>query len=243
VTQCRLPNHSSVFTDELQAISLALDFIENSRQDQFLIFSDSLSSLQAIQNHHFDVPLTRNILERCHNLQTTNKSVSFRWIPSHVGIRGNERADSAAKAALGLPESAIQIPHTDLRQKVNSHFLNKWQTNWNNTLFNKLQSIKPHLGETKLANIVNRREEVVLHRARVGHTHLTHSYLLRGEDVPECIPCQCLLTVEHVLILCVDLSLTRIKYYSVTSIKQLFDTVDPRKIVSFLKEIQLYEKL
>ena len=243
VMQCRLPNHSSVFTAELQAISLALDFIENSRQDQFLIFSDSLSSLQAIQNHHFDVPLIRNILERCHNLQTTNKSVSFWWIPSHVGIRGNERADSAAKAALGLPESAIQIPHTDLRQKVNSHFLNKWQTNWNNTLFNKLQSIKPHLGETKLANIVNRREEVVLHRARVGHTHLTHSYLLRGEDAPECIPCQCLLTVEHVLIHCVDLSLTRIKYYSVTSIKQLFDTVDPRKIVSFLKEIQLYEKL
>ena len=77
----------------------------------------------------------------------------------------------------------------------------------------------------------------------MGYTHLTHSYLLRGEDAPECIPCQGLLTVEHILIHCVDVSLTRIKYYSVTSIKQLFDTVDPQKIVSFLKEIQLYEKL
>src|SRR5580692_1019634 len=157
VMQCCLPGCSSVFTAELQAISLALDFIENSSHNEFLIFSDSLSSLQAIQSKQFDVPLIRNILERHHYLQNTNKTVSLWWIPSHVGIRGNERADSAAKAALALPESDVRIPHTDLKQKTNSYFLDKWQTSWNNTNFNKLQLIKPHLGETILKGIVKRR--------------------------------------------------------------------------------------
>ena len=157
-----------------------------------VIFSDSLSSLEAIHSTRLDVPMIRDIAERCHHLHTVN--------------------------------------NTDLRQKVNAHFITKWQTRWNTTAFNKLQTVKSQIGETELKNIVKRREEVVLHRARVGHTHLTHSYLLRGEDATECIPCQCLLTVEHVLIHCVDFALIRIKYCSVTSIKQLFDTVDSWKI-------------
>jgi hypothetical protein len=51
----------------------------------------------------------------------------------------------------------------------------------------------------------------------VGHTYMTHSYLLKGEDTPECIPCQCRLTVEHLLIECVDYAVIRRKYYSVTT--------------------------
>ena len=46
VMQCRLPGCSSVFTAELQAIHLALDFIDTSQDTKFVIFSDSLSSLQ-----------------------------------------------------------------------------------------------------------------------------------------------------------------------------------------------------
>ena len=242
VKQCRLPGCASVFTAELQAIHLALDFIETSQDTKFVIFSDSLSSLQAIHSTKLDVPMIRDIAERCHHLHTVNKIISFCWIPSHVGIRGNERADAAAKTALSLPESDIKVPHTDLRQKVNDHFIAKWQNRWNTIAFNKLQAVKPYIGETKLKNIVNRREEGVLHRARMGHTYLTHSYLLRGEDAPECIPCQSLLTVEHILIHCVDFALARAKYYNAASLKQLFDTVDPRKVVSFLREINLFHK-
>ena len=80
----------------------------------------------------------------------------------------------------------------------------------------------------------------MLHRARMGHTYLTHSYLLRGEDAPECIPCQSLLTVKHILIHCVDFALARAKYYNAASLKQLFNTLDPRQIFSFLREINLF---
>src|SRR5437899_834878 len=60
--------------------------------------------------------------------------------------------------------------------------------------------IKPIIGETKLKSVTVRRDEVVLHRARIGHTFLTHSYLLKKENSPDCSSCHCLLIAQHNLI-------------------------------------------
>jgi len=47
-------------------------------------------------------------------LQIFGKTINFCWLPSHVGIGGNEKAYTAAKAALLLPVSDnIKLPHTD----------------------------------------------------------------------------------------------------------------------------------
>jgi hypothetical protein len=164
------------------------------------------------------------------------------WIPSHVGIWGNERADAAARSALNLPISDIKIPYTDLKQRITCHFVAKWQTRWTNVAFNKLLPIKKNVGDTKLKDIVKRRDELVLHRARIGHTYLTHGFLLKGEDQPECIPCQSLLTVEHILLHCIHFSHLRPKYFNVNTLSELFNTVPLSNIINFLKEIELYTK-
>jgi len=44
----RLPNKASIFRAELYAISLALSLIRRSKEKHFIIFSDSMSSLEAI---------------------------------------------------------------------------------------------------------------------------------------------------------------------------------------------------
>ena len=47
-----------------------------------------------------------------------------------------------------------------------------------------------------------RKDEVVLCRVRIGHTHLTHSYILKKDPPPHCGHCQGLLTVRHILVEC-----------------------------------------
>ena len=49
------------------------------------------------------------------------------------------------------------------------------------------------------------RDAVIIQRLRVGHTRLTHSYLLSGTDQPECLACYCPLMVKHILIECLAL--------------------------------------
>ena len=47
--QVRLPGNASTFTTELQALKMAFNIVKNCDWDHFIIFTDSLSSLQALQ--------------------------------------------------------------------------------------------------------------------------------------------------------------------------------------------------
>ena len=149
---------------------------------QFAIFSDSLSCLQAIQNKRWDNPLILNILNSLHHLITAGTDIIFIWLSSHVGIPVNAKADSAAKAALSLPVSNHKVPYTDFKPLISSYLLSKWQQMWNLESNNKLHDVKPILGNTVFRSQLNRREVRVLHRLRIGHSHFTHSYLLKKED-------------------------------------------------------------
>jgi len=56
----------------------------------------------------------------------------------------------------------------------------------------------------------SRQEQTFYNSLRnLAHTYLTHSYLLTDEDPPVCIPCNSLLTVEHILINCIDFDIIR----------------------------------
>jgi ribonuclease HI len=242
VIHCRLPDNSSIFSAESRAIIMALDFADTHAAERFVIFSDSLSVLQTIHGAKWSNPLIREILEKCHFLSQHGKEIHLCWVPSHVGIAGNERADAAAKSALQLTISDFKIPHSDYKQLVKSHFNKIWQIHWDNAAFNKLQLIKGTLGITKLKGVFKRRDELVLHRARIGHTHLTHCFLLKNEDQPQCISCQCSLSVEHLLLKCSDFNAVRRKYFDVNSLKELFTTVPNSTILSFLRETGLYPK-
>ena len=80
-------------------------------------------------------------------------------------------------------------------------------------------------------------------RCRIGHSRLTHEFLLKGEPPPECIPCNCLLTIKHLLIECVDFNDVRQRFYQVPSLQDLFKTVKPEVILEFLKAAALYRLL
>ena len=49
------------------------------------------------------------MIEKHHELPRT-KVILFCWLPSHVGIRGNEAVDVKAKASLDLGISNLTLP-------------------------------------------------------------------------------------------------------------------------------------
>jgi len=84
-----------------------------------------------------------------------------------------------------------------------------------------------------------RHDRVVIIRLRIGHTRLT-SHLLKGENQPECQVCQSVLTVKHILIDCTHLSAVHQRYFRVDTLKELFEIVDSRNIIAFIKDINFY---
>ena len=70
-----------------------------------MIFSDSYSVLCKLRSNNYYHPVLRKVQHDLHELKLNGKTVSLCWVPGHVGIRGNERADVAAKqATVGQPE-------------------------------------------------------------------------------------------------------------------------------------------
>ena len=214
-----------------------------SDDDHFIIFSDSLSVLLSLHNKKMDNQLILQLLQKLHHLSCAHKNIHLCWIPSHIGIRGNETADMAAKESLNQDITASQVPYTDLKSHINHFISSKWQERWSSCRDNKLFQIKPILGEWPPGFRRSRKEEVVLSRLRIGHIYFSHSYILRREDPPECTACQEIYSVRHVLIDCIDLGLIRPRFYSVPDMKTLFDTVSVDRIISFVKEINLFSKI
>ena len=98
-----LPWWKKVYHDtaELAAIKHALVWIKKRKYSQSVIFSDSLSSIQSIQGSQSTTPdIIAAIQIELKEIERHNLTVTYEWLPAHVGIVGNETADAGAKAAL-----------------------------------------------------------------------------------------------------------------------------------------------
>ena len=96
-------NFVCIFRAELYALLLAIDVVRRSKEKNFVTFSDYMSSLQSINGFNLDSDLVQKFLKDYTVLAKNVKNIILCWIPSHVGIPGNEKADAAAKSALSLP--------------------------------------------------------------------------------------------------------------------------------------------
>ena len=109
----------SIFTAEVEAIIKALTYVKVSTRKSFVIFSDSMSVLQAIESHESKNPLVNRVLQTCQEVLSGNKYITFCWLPSQRDIRGNEDADRAAKGALSKAQpEKFELPCTDVLMKI-----------------------------------------------------------------------------------------------------------------------------
>ena len=122
----RLPNNASIFSTELKAIDLALSHIEQDAYWRYIIFTDSLSVMEALEGEKTDNPLVVGLLGKLSAL-CERADIVFCWLPSHIGIAGNEEADKAAKDALLIEVLPFKVPFSDFKPLINSFIHDVWQ--------------------------------------------------------------------------------------------------------------------
>ena len=243
----KLHNSASIFTAELYAIKTALISIKTSRNVSCVVYTDSRSAVQAIKGHSTS-KLVLDIEEVLLILYRRGIQVVFCWVPSHVGIEGNELADKAAKDAIDQARVQLQeIPVADVKSFIKKKVYEKWTAHWEEkTLGAKIREFCPTFKRTPVNFRLGRRDGWKITRLRIGHTRFTHAHLLAGEEGPWCVACDEPVTVKHILISCGNNARVRMKYYDhrevtfndLLSKKEYID-----KVLGFLKEVDLYKDI
>jgi len=213
---------------------LALDVVRKSKEKHFfLLLSDSYLSLIALGGSHVDHDTIYKYLKTYSTLTNCVKTVILCWIPGHVGIPVNEKADSVAKAALSLPISAVKISVTDFLARAKLLMCKEWQEMWNCCDVNKLHAINPTVGVTKLNGSLGRKYAVIINRLQIGHTRATHAHLL-ADDEAFCATCYTSLTVNHILMECPQFNHLRQHYHFGSTLKDLFNNTSVNDIIFIL---------
>ena len=204
----KLCDHASIFMCELTAIFLCLTWLEEFRPDNVVIFVDSLSALQAITGSIFKVKsqIIYDIFHLVTSLTRTGMNIVFEWIPSHVGLMGNEMADQAAKSALSLPVYNMYTPlyKEDIKCLSKRVLKTIWQKNWDDIeKGRRLYQIQNTVNFCITIPNITRQREVILYKLRSGYI-ATNSFLYKiGKSTSrECDICHVTDDLEHYLFVC-----------------------------------------
>ncbi|GFU90483.1 putative RNA-directed DNA polymerase from transposon BS [Trichonephila clavipes] len=190
----------------------------------------ALESLHLTERRH---PTVIEILILLRKMDRNGFDIIFSLVPGHMGILGNEQADTAARSM----SDHIQRPVCYQDLKTFTHNYIHRQETWDQKILNKLHSIHP--STSQWAALPARRHDVRLTRLRIGHTRFTHRHLLLSENGPECPSCKVPYSVYHILIDCPIFNHHRITFFhtSVCILSDLVGETPHQNIFAFLLKI------
>lgn len=127
----KINQENSVYQSELLAISTAIEWADIALSSNIAIHTDSLSSLQALEDFTTRDYLVQKIIKQ---LQNTRNSYFFHWVKGHSGQTGNEHADSLAKSATEPTSKAgfiyCPLPPSFLKSSLKRELILNWQQEW-----------------------------------------------------------------------------------------------------------------
>lgn len=231
----RLTDNITVFASELVAIYIAIKYVANNcnlnnfnNNRKIVIFSDSLSSIQAIESRASKSrpKLLNNIFNLVHKL---GKNIVIVWVPGHTDTKGNEVADKAAKEATTHTNIDFNcgFEHTETREIINDYVLKKWQVVWETDVRGSFyKQIETNVSfKVKFKN-KNRKIEVIGTRLRLGKCRLNY-YLNKINCHPTglCDSCRVNETIQHYLLECPDSGISA-KLIDICKLKQIPFTLE-----------------
>lgn len=124
----------NIYTAELHAITMALEYVKSlpSSLRRVMIGVDSQAALKSIMSHKSSTrpDVLVEILHLSHVIQEQGTNLTFVWIPSHINVHGNNKADAAAKAGATASPSAQVCPllpsSSEIGNALASAALDRW---------------------------------------------------------------------------------------------------------------------
>lgn len=174
---------------ESVAIEAALKKLRCCTPQPTVIITDSKSALQRLEYGFPTDALSLRSLRLVQNLHSKGFSIRFQWVPSHIGVLGNEIADNLAHTALsGIPVHGV--PHEVkqmFRDVVLCHFSSLWSS--------------PH--QPCVTKGLKRYQATLLHRVRTDSARTPAWMYKTGLALsPLCSTCGVCGDIEHYLLCC-----------------------------------------
>ena len=242
----RIQHEASISTAELCALYDGIRHCQGVGQPAITLITDSLSSIQAHNKYNSSNPLLQKMQCAC---ATINKPITLCWLPSRVGVRGNEIADTEARRiATDGDVDPIDIPRSDIKCCTKKVLSSVWNQQWREMAGNKLREISDSTISFPNGTSGNREWERALNRLRIGHSMLTHGFLMEARHPPLCDDCIVPLTIKHILTECPNFYNERLTYFNTINLTMKFMLIDTDTsyngtLYKFVKSINLLRKL
>lgn len=205
----RLTDGVSVYAGELAAIRLAYEYVrqisEKTGLGRFAIFSDSLSAIASIRAGRCKTRpnLFNDIL---HSMSVTEADVVLTWVPSHIGLEGNELADKLANIGANRPnvDHDIGLEIREEYSNVERYVERLWQAEWENgTTGAFFRRIEPNVRRSSEMVFRSRAMETMAHRLRLGACWVNAClHKVNVHETGLCDSCNVPETVQHFLLDC-----------------------------------------
>ena len=193
-----LGQECEVYDAELFAIYKALE-IGNQRSQastsDLWIFSDSQAALKGLKagQNRANHTLYQKIYKIAETIDKKGIKIHISWVPGHLGIYGNEKADESAKYGANWVEPSFELglSVSFLSRKLKERILSSWSHLWATTThsqhyqqFNTQPKLKPSL--TRLPKLI----WSTIMQLKLAHGYF-RSYLVRlpDSDVDICPHC------------------------------------------------------
>ena len=179
-----------------------------------VIFTDSQSVLQALENDSLDNQDLTHILKSSHYLISTyGIDLVMQWIPGHSNTPGNDRADKLAKRGANQEQPLLPTSIHTAKQIIKTNTKQDWMNRW---AMNKTgRAVFKHVTAPRKMDNINqlaRNEQSTIFRLRTQHVQLNHHLnRIQPQIPPVCPLCGFAYeTVDHHLFHCPPLQDIRI---------------------------------
>ena len=148
---------------------------------------------------NIDHPYSFDILCNYLHVSRQGKIVNFFGFPATLEFMAIVKPIAMQNLHSSFEIIKFRIPYTDLKYFIKLYINSLWQIFSDFYDTSKLYSIQNKV--TKPCNFnLKRTYDFIISGIRIGHSRLTHSYLLKGEQQAECNFSDCLLTIQHIYI-------------------------------------------